>query len=111
MVMVNRFSIAKIKRIGWLLLPLLVYVIPRQCWFEGESLCLVKALSGGKIECWGCGITRAVVSVMYLDFGAAWDYNRAVVVVFPLMAFMWAKEVLIDFGVMPRHHRQRTSKK
>ena len=75
------------------LLPAFVYLIPREWLFdEGHTLCLFHNLTGQ--ECWGCGMTRALVSVAYLDFEAAWGYNRAVVVVAPLLLYIWLKWIL-----------------
>lgn len=45
--------------------------------------CLFTLITGH--ECWGCGITRAVVSVLHGDFGRAWQLNPRVVVVLPLL--------------------------
>lgn len=78
------------RAIAVALLPLALYFIPRESLFDHtHTLCLVHNLTGA--ECWGCGMTRAVVSVMYLDFEAAWAYNRAVVVVAPLLVWLWLK--------------------
>ena len=74
-----------------LLLPAALYMIPTHGIFHGESLCLVKRLFG--VECWGCGMTRAVFSAMYLRFADAWEYNRLVVIVLPLLAAAWAYRV------------------
>ena len=75
------------------LLPAFVYLIPLECLFdEGHTLCLFHNLTGQ--ECWGCGMTRALASVAYLDFEAAWGYNRAVVVVAPLLLYIWLKWIL-----------------
>ena len=72
------------------LLPAFVYLIPLEWLFdEGHTLCLFHNLTGQ--ECWGCGMTRALASVAYLDFEAAWGYNRAVVVVAPLLLYIWLK--------------------
>ena len=75
------------------LLPAFLYLIPREWLFdEGHTLCLFHNLTGQ--ECWGCGMTRALASVAYLDFEAAWGYNRAVVVVAPLLLYIWRKWIL-----------------
>lgn len=75
------------------LLPAFVYLIPLEWLFdEGHTLCLFHNLTGQ--ECWGCGMTRALASVAYLDFEAAWGYNRAVVVVAPLLLYIWLKWIL-----------------
>ncbi|MBR7131918.1 MAG: DUF2752 domain-containing protein [Clostridia bacterium] len=37
------------------------------------SLCPIKAIFG--ISCFGCGMTRGFISILYLDFKAAFEYN------------------------------------
>ena len=75
------------------LLPPFVYLVPRE-WLvdEGHTLCLFRNVTGQ--ECWGCGMTRALTSLAYLDFQAAWEYNRFVVVVAPLLLYIWVKWIM-----------------
>lgn len=74
----------------WLLLPLAVYLVPPEWVYGGRSLCLFRNIFG--VECWGCGMTRAIYSAMHLDFRLAWEYNPLVVVAFPLLVWLWGKE-------------------
>lgn len=68
--------------------PLSIYFVPRQWLFdEGHTICLWHNLTGE--GCWGCGMTRALASVCYFDFAAAWHYHKAVIVVAPLMVWIW----------------------
>lgn len=83
-----------------LLLPLAIYAVPAEDWFNGQSVCLYRNLFG--VECWGCGITRAVVSVMYLDFSGAVACNRLVLIVFPLIFCLWVKEVCKELDLIRR---------
>ena len=70
--------------------PLVVYLVPREWLFdEGHTVCLWHNLTGH--DCWGCGMTRALASVCYFDFAAAWHYHKAVIVVAPLLVWLWAK--------------------
>jgi hypothetical protein len=39
-------------------------------------------------------MTRALTSLAYLDFQAAWEYNRFVVVVAPLLLYIWVKWIM-----------------
>ncbi|MBQ4126698.1 MAG: DUF2752 domain-containing protein [Alistipes sp.] len=81
------------------LTPLCVYIIPKWWLFdESHTLCLFHNLTGH--DCWGCGMTRALVSVAYLDFYGAWHYNRAVVIVAPLLLYLWLRWVynLVKFS-------------
>ena len=73
-------------------LPLVAYLVPERWIMQGHSICLVYNLFG--VECWGCGMTRALYSLMHLRFIEAWGYNRAVVVVAPLMVYVWIKWVV-----------------
>ena len=75
------------------LLPAFVYLIPREWLFdEGHTFCLFRNIMGQ--ECWGCGMTRSLASLAYLDFPAAWNYNRVVVVVAPLLLYVWVKWII-----------------
>jgi len=74
------------------LLPVFFVLVPTS-WFENRpSLCLVRAISG--VRCPGCGMTRAISCVFHGQFRKAWEYNRLVVVVFPLLGYVWLKEVV-----------------
>ena len=77
------------------LLPLLIYLVPERWIMQGHTLCLVHNLFG--VECWGCGMTRAFFSLMYGRIGQAWEYNPLITVVFPLLLWIWCKEVWQTF--------------
>ncbi len=61
-----------------------------------ENLCIYKLIFGK--ECWNCGMTRAFLSVIHLDFNKALMYNNKVVLVFPLTTviyfFSWYKYIV-----------------
>ena len=63
-------------------------------WIIGEgSVCLIKNLTG--LDCSGCGMTRAIFSVIKLNFIEAYQFNKSIVVVFPLLSFLWLKQLKI----------------
>lgn len=73
--------------------PFITYLIPKGWIFsDGHPLCIIRNITGH--ECPGCGMTRALVSLAYLDFNGAWQYNRAVVVVAPLLAYVWVRWIV-----------------
>ena len=78
-----------IKLLLLILLPFLLYAIPAESIFNGKSIGIFTNIFG--IECWGCGITRAIFSALYFRFAEAWEYNRFVVIVLPLLMFEWLK--------------------
>ena len=80
-----------IKLLVLLLLPIVLYAIPDASIYNGKSICLYTNIFG--IECWGCGITRAIFSALHLRFAEAWEYNRLVVIVLPILLFEWFRAV------------------
>jgi hypothetical protein len=55
------------------------------------TLCLFRNLAGW--ECPGCGMTRAVLSLLRGDLATALHYNRMVVLVFPLLCCLLLAEL------------------
>ena len=47
-----------------------------------ENLCIYKLILGK--ECWNCGMTRAFLEMLHLNFNEALNYNNKVVIVFPM---------------------------
>ena len=81
-----------VKLLLLILLPIVIYAIPAESVFNGKSICVFTNVFG--VECWGCGITRAVFSALYFRFAEAWEYNRLVVIVLPLLIFEWLKTII-----------------
>lgn len=54
------------------------------------QICMFKNVFG--FECPGCGITRAVLEVLHGNFTSAWAFNKSVIIVFPLLVYIWLKE-------------------
>lgn len=75
-----------------ILLPIVIYAIPEEGVYNGKSICIFTNVFG--VECWGCGITRAIFSALYFRFAEAWEYNRLVVIVLPLLIFEWLKTII-----------------
>lgn len=83
-----------IKLSGLLVIPLVLLILPANFFDDGESICLSQVLAG--IECYACGISRACMHLIHFEFQTAWEYNKLVVVIFPLLAFQWAKWFVIE---------------
>jgi len=101
----RQYLYSYIKIVGLLILPVLLFVVPVD-WLNGQrSVCLFKNIFG--VECWGCGITRAVLSTIQFNFTAAFNYNKLIVIVFPLLVYVWGKMLVINSkGVMPKILKQ-----
>ena len=81
-----------LKDIGILIIPAVLYFIPIEWLDNGHPICLVKNIWG--VECFGCGITRAIVSVVQLNFEAAYGYNKLIIIVFPLLFYIWFRTLV-----------------
>ena len=62
-----------------ILLLLLLYNLPIND--NAPSLCIYKRITGK--DCFNCGMTRAFLSVLHLNFEQAYNYNPRVIIVFP----------------------------
>jgi len=80
---------------GILILPVILFIIPFDWVREQHSVCLFKLVTGN--ECYGCGMTRAVLSVIHFRFEDAIHYNKMVTIVFPLLIYIWIK-TLFNFS-------------
>jgi len=89
MVIILSEEIKKIKSILVLIIPFALYFVPVDFLNGQHSICLFKNIFG--IECYGCGITRAVLSVIHFDFLKAYHYNKLVIIVFPILSYLWGK--------------------
>lgn len=75
--------------IGLILAPIVLLFFPANYFDKGQVLCPSKRFLD--IECLGCGLTRATQYLLHLEFKRAWEYNRLIIIVFPLMTFYWIK--------------------
>ena len=72
-----------------LVLPVLLYLVPLDWLNKQHTICLFKNIFG--IDCYGCGITRAVLSGLHFNFEDAINYNIMVVIVLPLLIYIWIR--------------------
>lgn len=76
------------------ILLIILYNIPIEN--SMESICIYKRIVGK--ECFNCGMTRAFLSVLYLNFNDAIRYNWKVIIVFPytiiIYVYSWYKYII-----------------
>ncbi len=80
------------------LFPFILRLLPLEWIRNQQSICLIKNITGH--ECWGCGMTRAVLSVINFQFTDAWLYNKLVIIVLPLLVWIWAKTLYESWHLM-----------
>lgn len=90
----NKLLINKIK-LGFLLLPAGLIFLPANFFDKGKSVCLSKFILNK--ECWGCGITRAIQHAIHFEFKTAYEFNKLVIVVLPLVIFVYIQELIKSY--------------
>lgn len=79
-------------RKGWFaalsLFPFVLWLLPAG-FFDRTGLELCPSKFFFDIECFGCGITRAVMHLHHLDWREAVYYNNLVVIVYPALVATW----------------------
>lgn len=79
--------------------PFIGWVLPADFLDDSKiELCPSKAFFD--IECFGCGISRAVMHFHNFDFGAAIYYNELIVLVYPFLIFLWLRYVRHLYGAV-----------
>lgn len=71
--------------------PVVLLFFPKDYFDKGETICLSVLLA--KTECYACGMTRAVMHFIHLDFEKAWEYNWLSFIVVPMMFALWIKAI------------------
>jgi hypothetical protein len=87
-----RYTLQICKLNGLFLLPFLFSFVSLDKLDGKQSICLFKNIFG--IDCYGCGITKAIISAIQLDFIRAFNYNKLIIVVMPLIIYLWVKEII-----------------
>ena len=81
-----------LKCAGVLIIPVVFYFVPLDWLNKQHSICLYKNITGH--ECYGCGMTRAILSAIHLQFRTAYEFNKLFIIVLPLLVYLWAKTLL-----------------
>ncbi|OAV45470.1 DUF2752 domain-containing protein [Lewinella sp. 4G2] len=82
--------------IALLLTPIVLWVLPVD-FFNDTGVVTCPSVMLFDLECWGCGLTRAVMHFHHWEFGEALFYNFAVVFFYPFLVWLWQKWVRAEF--------------
>lgn len=92
--MYNKLS-RKIKLLLFVIIfivSLILLFLPKDFFDTGQSICLSVVFFD--VECFGCGMTRAIQHLIHFDFTQAWEFNKMSFVAFPLIVFLLIKEFI-----------------
>jgi hypothetical protein len=81
-----------LKLVGLVAFPIFLYLVPLDWLNKQHSICLIKNIFG--IECFGCGISRAIISAIQFDFTNAYMFNHLVIIVLPIFIYVWLKMII-----------------
>lgn len=73
--------------VALVILPIAGMSIPTEVIARGPTVCLIRLITG--IECWGCGMTRAISALLHGELARALTFNWRVAIVFPLLTTLW----------------------
>lgn len=65
----------------WLALPVFLLLLPADYFDHGAAICPSKVFLD--MECFGCGLTRAVQHAIHFEFKTAFAFNRGIIWIFP----------------------------
>jgi uncharacterized protein YacL len=68
-------------------IPIILVFLPESYFDTGNSICLSKVLFNQ--ECYACGLTRACLHLINLNFEKAFEYNMGSFIIFPLLCIFW----------------------
>ncbi len=92
----RRASLVSLRKIGlYILFPAVFALIPTSHIEAGPPLCLSRLLFG--VPCPGCGMTRALSCALHGDFRRALRYNNRVVLVLPLLSYVWGRAIVAEW--------------
>ena len=84
-----------LRLLFWVGVPIVLLLLPATFFDNGRAICPSVLLLD--LECPGCGITRACMHLIHFDFEGAFDYNMLSFIVFPILAYHWAKWFWEDY--------------
>jgi hypothetical protein len=80
------------KLVFIIIIGMIFFFIPKAYLGDTFPLCLYRILFNKK--CIGCGATRAVWSILHLKFIEAFEYNKLIIIIFPLLTACIIKWIL-----------------
>lgn len=84
------------KMIILVIVPLCLIVLPAYSFDNGHyTICILKLITGK--DCWGCGLSRACMHLIHLDFENASYYNKMSFVVLPILMGLYIAAFLKEY--------------
>jgi len=93
---------------GLLILAMVLVLLPADFFDGGPAICLSRVLLD--MECYACGMTRACMRIIHFEFREAWAFNPLAFAVFPLLAWVWVRELFYAVRKLNQYYLSRNTK-
>ena len=90
------------KIVFLLSIPIITLIIRSVNIEDGQTICLFNNILG--VNCYGCGITKAILAFLNGEFYKALNYNANVIFVLPVLMFIWFKQFAMLFSKHINHY-------
>lgn len=74
---------------------IVLLILPANYFDEGDSICVSVVLFD--VECYGCGLTRAIQHLIHFEFQEAWEYNKLAFIIFPFAIAVILYELILMY--------------
>src|SRR5437762_3271138 len=89
-------SLTSLGKAGfYILLPGTFLVVPTSLIEARRPICLIRTFF--VVKCLGCGMTRVISCVFHGKFKQAFEYNKLIIVVFPLLCYVWVRAIRTEY--------------
>lgn len=84
-----------LRNVLWWSFPIVIVITPLFLWilpadfFDQSGLITCPSLFFFDVECFGCGMTRAIMHFHHFEFDTAITYNRGVLWMYPMLLYFW----------------------
>lgn len=82
-----RYYFTMIKLAFIVVTPVILLMLPADFFDHGESVCLSRVFFN--VECFACGLTRACMHLIHLEFEEAFAYHMWSFIALPALAGFW----------------------
>ena len=102
----SKNTFAKFQLMGLAILPLIPLIFKPDLLDDKPSMCVSIILFD--MECYGCGMGRALLHLIHFEIVDAYYFNPLSFLVFPILIFLWAKNVIKLWKTISKKYYQKT---
>jgi hypothetical protein len=97
-------NVEKLWLLALLFTPFILWILPANFFDGEEGIILCPSRRFFNIECFGCGLSRAIMHLHHFDFENAAFYNIGSFVIYIGLIyvwFIWVKNTMTSLGFCP----------